>query len=81
MYQVHTHAHTQDIYTYTHIYTSSYIIFSYLSSLVNIDETTPQVVRVTITDEGQVLEEHSNVGHSWGGNGTETISVALVVVP
>ena len=45
-----------------------------------VDETTPQVVRVTVADEGQVLEEHTNVGHSWGGNGTKTIPVSLVVV-
>ena len=45
-----------------------------------VDETTPQVVRVTVTDEGQVLEEHTNVGQSWGGNGTKTIPVSLVVV-
>ena len=90
----HTHMHTHITHILcphcTHIshhicitltHTVTYFLFlPVVSCIVYVDETTPQVVRVTVTDEGQVLEEHTNGWHSWGGNGTKTIPVLLVVV-
>ena len=51
----------------------------HLSPLVHVDEPPSEVVRVTVTNEGEVLEEHSNVRHSWDPSDTQRLSVTLVV--
>ena len=40
-------------------------VFSHLSSLVNVDKASPQVVRVTITDEREVFEKHTYIWDCW----------------
>ena len=52
---------------------------THLSPLVDIDEPSPEVVRVTITDEGQVFQEHTHIGHCWGYRGSKFFTVVLVV--
>ena len=51
----------------------------YLSSLVEVDKATSYVVWVAIGDEGEVLEEHTDVGNSWDWCDVQFITIVLIV--
>ena len=46
---------------------------------MHIDEATPQVVRVTVTYEGEVLQEHAHVRDRGQFSGGQLVTIVLVV--
>ena len=74
------------VYTHTHTHTVTQFVMdscrsnrTYLSSFVQVDETSSEIVWVTITDERQVFEEHTDIGNTWCGCVAKTLSVHLIV--
>ena len=51
----------------------------YLSSLVEVDEASSYVVWVAIGDEGEVLQEDTDIGNSWDWSDAQFITIVLVV--
>ncbi len=85
--RTYTHTHTRIyartyILTQTHWYACTYntnIIPLYLSSLVDVDEATSQVVRVTIANEREILEEDTDVRDCRGLSLDQRLTIVLVV--
>ena len=75
----HTYTHTHTLThmrarTHTHTHTHTH-----LSPLVQVDESTSEVVWVTIADERQIFEEDTNVGNTGRGSHTQTLTIFLVI--
>ncbi len=52
----------------------------HLSSLVQVDESSTKVVRVTVTYKRKILEKHSYIRDSWSLCCTQIFTIRLVIV-